>query len=242
MARSSCNVELLPTGCEDQDEERTIALGQQRAFSCNPPQQCGDIGFLDGKRHLLRDFLDYQNAKAQLGDAIEEFYNLFKRFLAASVGGRCLRLLFDANSEPELGRNWVTVDLDKIERLARETGTLCIELEDEYFDAVLCTGLDRMSRPHRLIAEVKRVLKRAGQIWVQTPLNAPYLPAGDPTKAEYWRITPDGLRVLLEDFDEILCTVYPQGGSALRVGSFFYGLKSVDEPDDLIEVVKAGAN
>jgi len=177
---------------------------------------------------LLNDFRDYQRAKAQQGpkgDAVEEFYRLFKKFLAATLGRKCLRLLFDADAEQSLGPNWVTLDLISVERKAGEIGAVSIDLADQHFDAVLCTGLERVSHPAGLIDEARRVLKHTGQIWVQVPLNSPYRRMANRDKAEYWRITPEGLRVLMKNFDEIFCTVFLPNGSALRNTSFFYGLK-----------------
>ncbi len=47
----------------------------------------------------------------------------------------------------------------------------------------------------------------------------------------YWRITPDWLRLLCERFDEILCSVFESGDRGLQTVSFFYSLKSADDPD-----------
>lgn len=180
----------------------------------------------------LRDFRDYQKAKTQLGDSVEEFYSLFKKFLTSTAGAKCLRVLFDADTEQSLGPNWVTLDLNAVECKARETGVVSIDLTDQYFDAMLCTGLERISHPAGLISEARRVLKHTGQIWIQVPLNSPYHPMAKQDKAEYWRITPEGLRVLMKDFEEILCTAFlPQGG-ALRSASFYYGLKPPEESQD----------
>ena len=177
----------------------------------------------------LRDFRDYQRTKAQLGSEVEEFYSLFKKFLAATVDRKCLRMLFDTDAEQPLGPNWVTLDLASVERKAGEIGAVSIDLADQHFDTVLCTGLERVSHPTGLIAEARRVLKHTGQIWVQAPLNSPYRPMAERDKAEYWRITPEGLRVLMKNFEEIFCTVFLPNDSSLRNTSFYYGLKPPEE-------------
>jgi SAM-dependent methyltransferase len=191
---------------------------------------------LFGGLRMLKDLLAYRRAKSELAAASEECRGLFGRFLAANALGPCLRLVFDAGRAdrvgPRLGPNWVTLDLASVERESREPSSLTIDLEDEYFDAVLLSGLERVSRAGRLVAELRRVLKRGGQIWVEAPLNAPYRPAGRSTPAEYWRIAPDGLRLLMEGFDEILCSVFLPGDSALRSCSFFYGLKPATDGAD----------
>jgi hypothetical protein len=207
-------------------------VDQHRAAPRNIIQQCGQIGLLQAKRQILRDFFDYRSAKAQFTGAMEEPHVLFKRFLAATADRKCLRLSFDADAEPEFGPNWVTVELSTVDCRAKKAGSVSIDHEDGYFESVLCTNLDRMSRPESLITEVKRILRPAGQIWVEASLNAPYFDAMNLAQTEYWRITPHGLRILLENFDEILCSIYLPGGSALRTCSFFYGLKRWDEPGE----------
>lgn len=178
------------------------------------------------------DLLDYRRARVGLADAAEEYRSLFRRFVAASIGGRCLRLLVAGEPEEALGPNWVDLPLAEVERQTWESGRVSLDLAGDYFDAVLCADLGRVSRPGELAAELRRVLKRAGQLWIQAPLNAPYYPISDPGLAEYWRVTPEGLRVLLGGFDEILCAVCPRAGSALRTYSFFYGLKPAGEPEE----------
>jgi hypothetical protein len=132
---------------------------------------------------------------------------------------------FNSDANRNLGSNWFDVGLRHVEEQTKLAGKVSIDVEDEYFDAVLCTGLGRVSQPASLIAEARRVLKQAGQIWVEVPLCGPYLPGEQQTDTEYWRFTPDGLRVLLESFDEIMCSAYLPSGSALRSCSFFYGLR-----------------
>jgi hypothetical protein len=186
-------------------------------------------GALDGTLRFVQDLIEYRRAKANFGSGLEEYNSLLKRFLAASVGRKCLRLRFDADREPALGPNWLTLSLDHVEQRAKERGEVSIDIEDEYCDAVFCTGLERVSRPASLIAEVERMLKGAGQIWVQTPLCGPFRPPSGQQQPEYWRFTPWGLQMLLQDFDEILSSVYLLRASALRTWSYFYGIKPMQE-------------
>jgi len=231
MTGSSQNAEILQRRAGDaaNDWVKEPEKGSLSAVAAHHQMAVGVL--LHEKIRLLQDFREYRDAKAKLGDVKSEFNSLFKRFLATGVGRRCLRLLFETDNEPELGPNWVTHGLDSIECRADGTNSYSLDLEDESFDAVLCTGLERVAYPENVISEVSRVLKRAGQLWVQVPLNSPYDPTHRPGQHEYWRITPNGLRVLLTDFDEIMCSVFLPGGSALRNWSFFYGLKPTEPAD-----------
>lgn len=233
MIRLSCIDDAVQRKSLDSDVAKGSVPGPPSPPAANNAfKVSGQFGQICSRLRALKDLLEYERAKSQFGDTVEEFDRLFRRFLAGGTGGRCLRLLFDADSEDELGPNWATLDLAPIETRAKEGGQISIDLEDEYFDSVLLTGLSQISRPQFLIAEVRRVLKRTGQIWVQVPLNIPYFLSQNPNQREYWRITPEGLRVLFEGFDEIFCSVYLPGGNALRKFSFFYGLKPPIETDD----------
>lgn len=189
----------------------------------------GIAGLFDMRLHLVRDFLAYVAARQRRPDGTKELKSLFRRFLTATVGKKCLRLINGVGSEPSLGANWVSVDLQKLEQTSQESGVIALDLSSGYFDAVLCTGLERISQPQTLVSEMLRVLRTNGQIWVQVPLTAPYSPPSGDSSSEYWRFTPDGLRVLLQEFDEILCSVYSPGWSILRNCSFYYGLKGEEE-------------
>lgn len=201
--------------------------GKRSMFDIKGPD--GLAGLVHEKLQFIQDFLAYRNAKKGAGDCREEFHSLFRRFVAATFGQRCLRLVFDDDGTSDLGSNWVTVDLKDLQRRSIGGGELTIDLEDGYFDAVLCTGLDRISHPKQLISEVKRLLVPCGQVWAQVPLCGPYVCAPEPEQVEYWRMTPEGLKILFEDFDEILCSLYLPRGNALRSFSFYYGLKYQDE-------------
>ena len=232
MTRSFCNDEVVARQSDDSDLDNGPAACENRILVDKIVPKAGRFALMCGKLRTIEDIFDYKRAKAHLGDTVEEFDRLFRRFLAGSVGRRCLRLLFNPETEIELGPNWATLNLAPIEVLAKEGGPVSIDLEDEYFDTVLLTGLGQISRPQLLIAEVRRVLRRAGQIWVQVPLCAPYCAPKEEAPREYWRITPPGLRVLMEGFDEILCSVYLPCGSPFREYSFFYGLKPPIEAGD----------
>lgn len=167
---------------------------------------------------------------------------LFRRFLSKSGAQKGLQLQFEPSAPLSLGRNWLSIDLETIERGASESCKVSLQLEDEYFDKVLCTGLDRVARPATLITEVRRVLKRGGQVWVQAPLNSSYSPEVDNPYPVYWQFTPKGFQILLQRFDEIMCSVCPGDRSALQQDSFFYGVKPeipTEKPEDPVHPARS---
>jgi hypothetical protein len=160
---------------------------------------------------------------------------LFRSFLSGDKFRKGLQLQFEPFPDLSLGQNWLVVDLDPIERGASESSNVTLALEGEYFDKVLCTGLDRIARPASLIAEVRRVLKRGGQIWVQAPLNSAYCPETNDPLPVYWQFTPKGFQVLFERFDEIRCSIRPTATYSPQEDSFFYGMKPEicpEKPED----------
>ncbi len=113
-----------------------------------------------------------------------------------------------------------------------------LPLEDESFDAVLCTQvLEHLADPVRVLGELRRVLVSGGAIWITAPLvwelhEEPH---------DYYRYTSHGLRELLEraGFAEIevrpltgyfttIAQLLRNGGSATRLGD---GADGVGQPD-----------
>lgn len=197
-------------------------------------QEFDSFGLVHRGLAAVSDVLDYLRFRSKFRDTTDEFRCLLRHFISNGAGRRCLRLVFDDDREAEIGPNWLTLSLNDIERGAREAGRVVLALERESFDAVFCIGIGRISRPESLVAELKRVLRKSGEIWVHTPLCGPYRPPRD-HEIEYWRYTPDGLRVLLESFDEIFASVYLPEGNSMRPCSFFYGLKPADAVDGGLE-------
>lgn len=62
---------------------------------------------------------------------------------------------------------------------------------------VVCTGtLEHVRRPWLVVEEFRRVVRPAGLVYVEVPFIQPI--HADPH--DYWRMTPEGLRVLFEDW------------------------------------------
>jgi hypothetical protein len=58
-------------------------------------------------------------------------------------------------------------------------------------------------------------------IWVQLPFLFPY--HADPH--DYWRATPNGLRLWMRQFEEVHCGCDYWAGTRIVAATFFYGVK-----------------
>ena len=169
---------------------------------------------------ILWDLLEYRRSQRDLADLGDEMASLFRKLVRASVEKRCLRVGYGPELDAQFGNNWARVDFGD-RRSSDQAEGFSLTYGDSEFEVALCTGLQYVPCPDRVIREVYRVLKEGGEVWVQMPFCSPYRSA----PREYWRASPQGMRVWMRDFDEILCAAYSPNRSALRSTTFFYGLK-----------------
>jgi len=81
-----------------------------------------------------------------------------------------------------------------------------VPFADETFDLVICTQvLPYVADPQRVLAEIHRVLRKGGELFLSVPA---ILPRYHDIR---WCFMPDGLRRLLASFSEV--RVIPEGGS-----------------------------
>jgi uncharacterized protein YbaR (Trm112 family)/SAM-dependent methyltransferase len=86
-------------------------------------------------------------------------------------------------------------------------------------DSVVCKAvLEHVSDPRRIIAEIMRVLKPGGYVWLEMPFIFAY--HGYP--ADYWRASRDGLRSWASGFEEIESGITQGPTSALLQTALFY--------------------
>ena len=71
--------------------------------------------------------------------------------------------------------------------------------ESESIDAIVCDNvLEHTPNPQAVVAEMLRVLKPGGQVYVAVPFVIPY----HSSPGDFYRWTEEGLRELLKDFEE----------------------------------------
>lgn len=150
---------------------------------------------------------------------------LWKKFFeeANAPGKQCLQIGVREEVLQKYGPNWVSVDkFDEREFIDHHDDIHDLHFADNTFDAVACIAiLEHLPMPSVAVAQLHRVLKPGGVIWISLPMSYPYHEA----PKDYWRATPDGLRVWMAEFEEISCGVNYWTRSPLVCSTHFYGRK-----------------
>jgi len=90
-----------------------------------------------------------------------------------------------------------------------------IPMNDESVDAIICSSvLEHIENPTQAVAEMKRILKPGGKIFVYVPSTYPYH-ARKGFYPDYWRFFGDTLRFLFKDFSSL---------EIVKVGGYFKAL------------------
>ena len=142
---------------------------------------------------------------------------------ANSAGRKCLQIGVFEGAAGKFGPNWVSVDkYDQRDFIDYHDDINALHFADDTFDALYCNAiLEHVPEPTRAIAEFLRVLKPGGSAWVEVPMTYPYHEA----PKDYWRVTPDGLRLWMAKFDETACGISYLTRSPLACGAYFLGRK-----------------
>lgn len=91
----------------------------------------------------------------------------------------------------------VNLDLLKWENVDIQADVLNLPLRDECVDSIVCTGvLEHTCDPSQAVHEIHRVLKPGARAFFEVA----FLQHIHSSPSDYFRWTPDGLRVLLEEF------------------------------------------
>jgi ubiquinone/menaquinone biosynthesis C-methylase UbiE len=154
-----------------------------------------------------------------LGDPKADFAKLAQR---ATADKACLQI---GVRESKLAPHWKVVDLyDPSPLVDFHYDVQEMAFEDESFDFVVCPAiLEHVPYPQKAIAEMHRILKPKGEIWVEVPMNQPY----HPSPQDYWRVTPEGMRLWMSDFEEIKLGVHLIEGSSIYNSVYFHGRKNI---------------
>ena len=172
---------------------------------------------------LIFYLIQYRRAIGEMGNCAQEANRLFELFISDSEEGKCLQIGVKDNVGKKYGDNWVSVDkYDKRGFIDYHYDIHNLGFPDSCFDAVACISvLEHVSNPQEAIKELHRVLKPGGKIWVQLPFHFPYHEA----PKDYWRASPDGLRVWMDEFDEISCGSFLWTRTSLVTTTYYYGVK-----------------
>jgi SAM-dependent methyltransferase len=166
---------------------------------------------------------EYYMAANRLGDAASVLEAGFRAFVAGGEGLDCLQIGVRGD---KFAPHWVSVDLhDAGPLIDHNYDVQDLEFEDETFDRVVCNAvLEHVERPQQALAELHRVLRPGGEIWVEVPFNQPYHEA----PSDFWRVSPQGLRVWMKAFDEVATGLFRIDRCSIYTGTYFHGRKPVN--------------
>jgi len=168
----------------------------------------------------------YHRATKKLVVPREERDKLYTDFVS-SVSGQGLQIAVKDDAGGKFGDNWVSVDkYDQGEHIDYNYDVHDMPFEDASFDAVVCVSvLEHVTHPQDAIAELRRVLKPGGKIFVQLPFQFHY--HADPD--DFWRASPAGLRLWMQNFEELACGNFRFTRSSLATSTYFMGTKPLTE-------------
>ncbi len=165
-------------------------------------------------------YILYRRAARCLGDASRARQKFFRQLIDESMGLACLQI---GVRGAKLAPHWVSVDLyDESDLIDFHYDIHDLRFPDESYDVVVCNAvLEPVASPEQAIGELRRVLRPGGRIWVEVPFNQPYHAA----PADFWRVTPSGLRIWMRGFEETALGFFTIYGCPIDTGVFYFGRK-----------------
>jgi SAM-dependent methyltransferase len=169
----------------------------------------------------FRYLKSYRSALKDMGNAFKEQEELFSELIANSRDKQCLQI--GVMHGVKYAPHWIAADLyDESPLIDYRYDVHDLGFSDSSFDIVVCNAvLEHVPCPQQAVDELFRVLRPGGLIWVDLPWVQPF----HEMPKDYWRATPEGLRVWMAKFKEIRCAHYTSHRSALYSSVFFYGSK-----------------
>jgi SAM-dependent methyltransferase len=137
------------------------------------------------------------------------------RMVDIGCGLRPYQILFNDRVTSYIGIDWPASAENARPDIISDA--LFLPILSDRADTVLATELiEHLPDPDRFIAEVVRILRRNGALI----LSVPFLEPLHEEPRDYYRLTPHGLRVVLERHGFSLVHLSPKGGLPAVLGSF----------------------
>ena len=163
----------------------------------------------------------YRSALQGMGNSADDLECLFREMVAGSEEKRCLQI--GVMHGAKYADHWIAADLyDDSPLIDFKYDVHDLKFPSNSFDIVVCRAvLEHVPWPQKAVDELYRVLVPGGYVFVTLPWVQPF----HEMPKDFWRATPDGLRVWMAKFKEIRCGHYAHEKSALYTSVFFYGQK-----------------
>lgn len=166
------------------------------------------------------------------------FHDLIEKY--KSMDYRCLQVGVPNSMNQKYGRNFIAVDLyDKRDCIDMRCDLTRTPFENSTFDFIVCAAvLEHVKNPFACIAEMTRILKPDGEIYLEVPFVQSYhpfkgwangdkimqgetfdLPKDENHGGDYWRFTPQGIFELAKPLVPIKIILINEGGIS------YYGRK-----------------
>ena len=102
------------------------------------------------------------------------------------------------SASQRFGNKMVNLDLIAGPEVDIQGNVLCLPLANMSVDTLVCTGvLEHVCDPHQAVAEIQRVLRPGGGVFIETP----FMQTAHASPDDYQRWTPAGLRELMRNFE-----------------------------------------
>ncbi len=132
------------------------------------------------------------------------------KFLSGINGENILNL---GSGKQNLGAKVISVDINKEEGISLVADAHQLPFFAASFDAVVCTAvLEHVWNPDQVVAEIYRILKKNGKVYLELPFIYAYHPASS-TEMDYIRYTEPGIKRLFNKFTAVKLDV--GGGPAV---------------------------
>jgi SAM-dependent methyltransferase len=162
----------------------------------------------------------YRKMAQELGVPAAEHDRLFAAMVYRSAGKPSLQI---GARERKLAPHWVSVDrYDTSPLIDFNYDVHDLPFPDASFDFVVCAAvLEHVEYPQKAIAELTRVLRPGGEIWIEVPMDQPY----HPSPGDFWRVTHEGMRIWMKGIDEAAIGIVFMNESPIYNYVFFHGIK-----------------
>jgi len=148
---------------------------------------------------------------------------------------KCLQIGVNQPYTNKFGPNFTAIDkFDKRPCIDINCDLLDLPLKDSEFEFIVCNAiLEHVQDPFQACRELQRVAKPGCEIWCEVPFAQPFHPTkkwkysdgylldtfGDPSLpadenhgGDFWRFTPQGISVILNEFKPIAFYIAHAGG------------------------------